>query len=187
MPLITIDRATAWKLSALACAGGVLLFLAGFLAGAGMMSGAAESVLREAQRIAAAGGEAAAGPSLAPITAAPMGGVPIISAPVLPSGLAPAGLGNVAHATGGYSVQVGAYPDPTSAERLARDARNRGLDARVVAESDGAGRAWHAVRVGRMPDRVAASLLAGELRTRHGLSGFVVRDAGTATGLEIAR
>jgi cell division septation protein DedD len=76
-----------------------------------------------------------------------------------------------ASAGGAWVVQLGSFASRANAEHLAQEMRARGFPVSV---SQGAsGRRLYRVRVGPVPDRAAASELAGKLRLA-GHSGSVV-------------
>jgi DedD protein len=83
------------------------------------------------------------------------------------------GAAPMAHASAGgaWVVQLGSFASQANAEHLAQEMRARGFPVSV---SQGAsGRRLYRVRVGPVPDRAAASELAGKLRLA-GHSGSVV-------------
>lgn len=92
-------------------------------------------------------------------------------APVAPAPATPAAPAATAPAVT-YSVQVGAFPQRASAERLVRQLRDRGLDARVDGDT-----APFRVRIGRYGTREMAAQRLAELR-RQGMDGFVAEVQG---------
>jgi DedD protein len=72
-----------------------------------------------------------------------------------------------------FAVQVGAFSDSASAERLASDLESQGFPTYVTA-SAGAGR-WR-VRVGPVPSRKEADALAGRLEDEKGLPTWILSE-----------
>jgi len=73
--------------------------------------------------------------------------------------------------TGGFTVQVGAFPSRTAADALAAKLRKRGYEARVVSGK------LNRVQIGSYSTRSAATTEAKRLKGK-GISGFVTERAG---------
>jgi cell division protein FtsN len=109
-------------------------------------------------------GAAAPAPALAAARPAPprapaLGGVPESPAP----------------ATGGFTVQVGAFRSRDQADGLHRHLAGQGFPVKVVAVEAGAeAQPRYRVRVGAYPTREAARRMAQRLQAEQGLAGYVV-------------
>lgn len=78
---------------------------------------------------------------------------------------------------GGFAVQVGAFGESRSAERLATRLRENGFDTYVTpSAAEGASR-WR-VRVGPVPEREAAERLARRLKRDQELPTWVLEEGG---------
>jgi cell division septation protein DedD len=75
-----------------------------------------------------------------------------------------------------WTVQVGAYPQPHEAERLAEGLRQKNHDAYIVTAVIH-GREWHRVRVGRLGTRAEAQKLREVLQAKEGLKHAIVTNA----------
>ncbi len=75
-----------------------------------------------------------------------------------------------------YTIQVAAYPDRGMAEEEVRGMKRRGYAAFVVASRLTDKRTWYRVRVGSFADRQAAEKLAGELKAKEGVAGFITTE-----------
>jgi len=73
---------------------------------------------------------------------------------------------------GGWTVQVNAYPEEKSAQRLVERLKEKGYDAYMVV-SNIKGRTWHRVRVGRFATRDEAKKAQEELQTKENLTKTV--------------
>lgn len=73
---------------------------------------------------------------------------------------------------GGWTVQVNAYPEEKSAQRLVERLKEKGYDAYMVV-SNIKGRTWHRVRVGRFATREEAKKAQEELQTKENLTKTV--------------
>jgi DedD protein len=78
---------------------------------------------------------------------------------------APTTLAPAAPATGGYSVQVGAFGSDATARKLVNELKADGLPA-YIAPLSKSGKTLHRVRVGPAADRAAADKLAARLKAR---------------------
>lgn len=87
---------------------------------------------------------------------------------------APAGGGATAWAPGGYSVQVGTFQVAANADSMKVALAHHGYEAAVVPWTDGAGHAWHAVRVGHFASRGAAESFARRLAAAAKVPAIVV-------------
>ncbi|UEM24020.1 SPOR domain-containing protein [Skermanella mucosa] len=74
-----------------------------------------------------------------------------------------------------YTVQVGSFQDPANAASLARELSGKGWDAFVSDWTNGAGKAWKVVRVGRYGTEKEAADASDELRSAANLRGNVIR------------
>ncbi len=72
-----------------------------------------------------------------------------------------------------YTIQIAAYPDRGMAEDEVRGMKRRGYAAFVVATNLAEKGTWYRVRVGSFANRQAAEKLAGELKTKEGISTFI--------------
>jgi cell division septation protein DedD len=90
---------------------------------------------------------------------------PPVAAPPPSSGRSPT--------QGGFAIQVGAFGDQASAQRLARDLRAAGYPVYVHSEDD-AKRARFRVRVGPFSNRDEATRLAGKLKSDHQLPTWIL-------------
>ncbi len=75
-----------------------------------------------------------------------------------------------------YTVQVAAYPDRGMAEEEVRGMKRRGYAAFVVATNLADKQTWYRVRVGSFANREAAEKLAGALKTKEGIAGFITTE-----------
>jgi len=73
---------------------------------------------------------------------------------------------------GGWTVQVNAYPEEKSAQRLVERLKEKGYDAYMVV-SNVKGRTWHRVRVGKFTTRDEAKKAQEELQTKENLTKTV--------------
>ena len=73
---------------------------------------------------------------------------------------------------GGWTVQVNAYPDEKTAQRLVERLKEKGYDAYMVV-SNVKGRTWYRVRVGRFATRDEAKKAQEELQTKENLTKTV--------------
>lgn len=73
-----------------------------------------------------------------------------------------------------YTFQVGAFLEQTNAAELAATLISRGYESWVVSHRDGQGRLWHAVRVGRYPNKEEADSAAAAFRQREGVNAVAV-------------
>jgi len=73
---------------------------------------------------------------------------------------------------GGWTVQVNAYPEEKSAQRLVERLKEKGYDAYMVV-SNVKGRTWHRVRVGKFATRDEAKKAQEELQTKENLTKTV--------------
>jgi rare lipoprotein A len=84
--------------------------------------------------------------------------------------------------SGFFTVQVGAFRDPANAERL-RDRLNASYSPIFIQQYDSPDGLYYRVRVGRVSGEDAARQFGEQLRSREGLTPFVVRsDEGTPAG-----
>ena len=74
-----------------------------------------------------------------------------------------------------YTVQVGSFQDPANAASLARELSGKGWDAFVSDWTNGAGKTWKVVRVGRYGTEKEAADASTELRSAANLRGNVIR------------
>lgn len=74
-----------------------------------------------------------------------------------------------------YAVQVGAFQDRASAERMAKSLKAKGLDAFVVAAQLRGG-TWYRVRVGRYSGESDAQATYRRLAAEQGIRGMIVRE-----------
>ena len=77
----------------------------------------------------------------------------------------------------GFSVQVGAFSDGSSAESVRQKLRRKGFDSYVVPASASGDGKWR-VRVGPVPSRNAADSLAGRLKSEERLPTWVLSEGG---------
>ncbi len=77
----------------------------------------------------------------------------------------------------GFSVQVGAFSDGSSAENVRQKLRGKGFDSYVVPASASGDGKWR-VRVGPVPTRNAADSLAGRLKSEERLPTWVLSEGG---------
>lgn len=75
--------------------------------------------------------------------------------------------------TGGYAVQVGAFPERKDADKLRLQLMQKGYPCFVV-EADVNGKRWYRVRVGPY-DKSGANNAVQVLKSREGMKGFVAR------------
>jgi len=75
-----------------------------------------------------------------------------------------------------YTVQVGAYPEKAMAEEEVRNMKRRGYSAFLVATNIPDKGTWYRVRIGSFANKEAAEKLAGELRAKESMEGFVTTE-----------
>lgn len=80
-------------------------------------------------------------------------------------------------ARSGFSVQVGAFAESASAERIASDLRAKGYPVYVTPSAGSRDGRWR-VRVGPMPSRGDADQVAQQLKTRERLPTWVLSEGG---------
>jgi rare lipoprotein A len=84
--------------------------------------------------------------------------------------------------SGFFTVQVGAFREPTNAERL-RDRLNASYSPVFIQQYDSPEGLYYRVRVGKVSGEDAARQFGEQLRSREGFTLYVVRlDEGTPTG-----
>lgn len=97
-----------------------------------------------------------------------------VAAPAPPARTAPA----ASTGTGkGFSVQVGAFAESASAERIADDLRGKGFPVYVSPKAGSRDGRWR-VRVGPLETRGKADEIAQQLKTREGLPTWVLSEGG---------
>jgi DedD protein len=72
-----------------------------------------------------------------------------------------------------YTIQVAAYPDRGMAEDEVRGMKRRGYAAFVVGTNLGDKGTWYRVRIGSFANRQSAEKLAGELKSKEGITTFI--------------
>lgn len=72
------------------------------------------------------------------------------------------------------TVQIGSFQIPENADLLIKDLKKQGFDAYSKDWTDGSGRVWHVVRVGRLTNRSAANALARKLANGTDLEPYIL-------------
>jgi len=75
-----------------------------------------------------------------------------------------------------YTIQVGAYPEKAMAEEEARNMKQRGYAAFLVATDIPEKGKWYRVRVGSFANKQSAEKLAKELKSKEGIEGFITTE-----------
>ena len=73
-----------------------------------------------------------------------------------------------------FTVQVGSFQVLQNADFLINDLKKKGFDAYSKDWTDGGGRLWHVVRVGRLSNRAAANALVKHLSNGTDLEPYIL-------------
>ncbi len=103
--------------------------------------------------------------------------VPGVAAAVLSTGTAPVAVSARVPDAGRFAVQVGAFGESATAERLARRLREKGWPVYVTPGAQSGESRWR-VRVGPHPTREQASEAAAQLKTQEKLPTWVLDENG---------